>query len=464
MSNPYITSAQELAAFIRSSDNTLKSRPIWGVSGLSIIKEGARWSFHFKHAGRRYHGTLGTYPQVSLKEAKAVFQRKRFAITDGITPAPRHRPKPRPRTNTQKNVALPTSSRFQDVKVQYFRFRLEQLRIKGNNKLPTKSVARMEELYNRFAKPIIDNLPVAELGNSHIIKILASVESDTSRSKLKSVLSIFIQWLVQQSLIDPDRLNINWRVINGMLPKTTQASRNYPRVAIADIPRFIAYALKPRETFRDNLIGLSLALVTLTAQRAGPIFSPDTTPIGDDATKFCHWEDVDFNSAVLSIPAAYMKVSQINGFSLPPFRVPLSKEALWCLNKIRQLWSDLGITLKPSDFLVPQYDDPTYPQKAFALRIFIEKTLHQESLQETGKGFFDPDQMNKVATTHGLRSSFADWAASNGYPDDLIEKALAHTMPKVKRAYRRDDMLEVRRPMMDAWGAYCFSQLPFKIN
>lgn len=64
MSNPYITSAQELAAFIRSSDNTLKSRPIWGVSGLSIIKEGARWSFHFKHAGRRYHGTLGTYPQV----------------------------------------------------------------------------------------------------------------------------------------------------------------------------------------------------------------------------------------------------------------------------------------------------------------------------------------------------------------------------------------------------------------
>ena len=51
MSNPYITSAQELAAFIRSSDNTLKSRPIWGVSGLSIIKEGARWSFHFKHVG-----------------------------------------------------------------------------------------------------------------------------------------------------------------------------------------------------------------------------------------------------------------------------------------------------------------------------------------------------------------------------------------------------------------------------
>ena len=100
MSNPYITSAQELAAFIRSSDNTLKSRPIWGVSGLSIIKEGARWSFHFKHAGRRYHGTLGTYPQVSLKEAKAVFQRKRFAITDGITPDPRHRSKPRPRTNT----------------------------------------------------------------------------------------------------------------------------------------------------------------------------------------------------------------------------------------------------------------------------------------------------------------------------------------------------------------------------
>lgn len=158
-----------------------------------------------------------------------------------------------------------------------------------------------------------------------------------------------------------------------------------------------------------------------------------------------------------------MKISQINGCALPPFRVPLCKEAIWCLNSIKTLWREIGIELQSHDFLVPQYDDPTYPQKAFSLRHFIAKTLHPESLAETGKGFFDPDQENRVATTHGLRSSFADWAATNGYSEDLIEKALAHTMPKVQRAYRRDDLVETRRPMMDAWGEYCFSQLPFKI-
>lgn len=465
MPNPYITSAQELAAYIRSPDDEPKRRPIWGVPGLHIIKKDSRWSYLFEHQGRRYHGTLGTYPKVQLKEAKATYQRKRFAITDGLVSKPRRTQRKKKQTisTCSPSVLASSSPKFNDIRTQYFRYRLEQLQSQGSNKVPTKAVARMEELFDRFALPIIGELPVAELGNSHIIKILSSIESDASRVKLKAVLSILVQWLVQQSLLDPDRLNINWRVINGMLPRSTKASNSYPRVGIADIPRFIAYALRPRETFRDNILGTSLAFLTLTAQRAGPIFSPDTAPIGDNVNLFCHWENVDFEAGILSIPSAYMKVSQINGVSLPPFRVPLSKEAIWCLRKVQQLWRDLGITLKPADFLIPQYDDPSFPQKAFALRTFITKTLHQEALRETGRGFFDPDQTDKVATTHGLRSSFADWAASNGYAEDLIEKALAHTMPKIQRAYRRDDLLEARRSMMDAWGAYCFSELPFEV-
>lgn len=352
---------------------------------------------------------------------------------------------------------------FDQIKRAYFQFRLEQLEAKGTNKLPAKSVSRMEYLFDKYAQPIIGNLPVAEIANSHIIQILSRVSSDTSRINLKAVLSLLIKWLVQQNLLNPDNLNINWPVINSLAPRDTKAAQNSPRVAVSDIPRFFAYALKPRTNFRDSLIGLSLVLVTLTAQRAGTIFCPDTLPEGDRADLFCHWHNVDFESAVLTVPASHMKISQINGCALPPFRVPLCKEAIWCLNSIKTLWRGIGIELQSHDFLVPQYDDPTYPQKAFSLRHFIAKTLHPESLAETGKGFFDPDQENRVATTHGLRSSFADWAATNGYSEDLIGKALAHTMPKVQRAYRRDDLVETRRPMMDAWGEYCFSQLPFKI-
>ena len=479
MARNYINSSQDLTSFLFSSSDSPKSCPVAGCPGLTIVKKGARWDFSLTHEGSRYHATFGTFPDISLKEAKAQYLKKRLDIVSGVAKKPTPRKlsldavtklaaKTRAKAQATSSavpstVVTPVVVTFDQIKCAYFQFRLEQLEAKGTNKLPAKSVGRMEYLFDKYAQPIIGNLPVAEIANSHIIQILSSVSSDTSRIKLKAVLSLLIKWLVQQNLLNPDSLNINWPVINSLAPRDTKAAQNYPRVAVPDIPHFFAYALKPRTNFRDSLIGLSLVLVTLTAQRAGTIFCPDTAPDGDRADLFCHWHNVDFESAVLTIPASHMKISQINGCALPPFRVPLCKEAIWCLNSIKTLWRGIGIELQSHDFLVPQYDDPTYPQKAFSLRHFIAKTLHPESLAETGKGFFDPDQENRVATTHGLRSSFADWAATNGYSEDLIEKALAHTMPKVQRAYRRDDLVETRRPMMDAWGEYCFSQLPFKI-
>jgi hypothetical protein len=54
---------------------------------------------------------------------------------------------------------------------------------------------------------------------------------------------------------------------------------------------------------------------------------------------------------------------------------------------------------------------------------------------------------------HGLRSSFRDWAAEVGYDRDMAEIALAHLVgSEVERAYRRSDMLERRRAMMERWA------------
>lgn len=474
--NPIIVSVQDLTDFLSSPDTTIKSRAISGHTGLSIQKKGSRWCYTIYHAGARHHGTLGTYPSVSLKQAKVAFKLKRFAIESGSVPKPKPRKSKiakalQPTASTSKTGSvtpapsiLPSAVTFDQVKASYFHSRLEQLEAKETNKLPQKAVRRMEVLFDQYAQPVIGSIPVSEISNSHLIKILSQVPGDTSRIKLKAVLSLFLKWLTQRSFLDPDQLHINWSVINHMIPRDTQASKNYPRVAVADIPRFISYALELQNNFRDHLSGLSIAFLTLTAQRAGTMFGPDTTPLGDNIHLFCHWEDVDFESATLTIPASHMKISQINGNSLPAFRVPLCTEALWCLQQVRQRWSDIGISLSPKDFLFPKYDDPAAPTKSSTLRYTINKILHPKALRETGKGFFDPDQTDRVATTHGLRSSFADWAATNGYSEDLIEKALAHTMPKVQRAYRRDDLLDARREMMNAWGQYCFSASPLKIQ
>jgi integrase len=60
-------------------------------------------------------------------------------------------------------------------------------------------------------------------------------------------------------------------------------------------------------------------------------------------------------------------------------------------------------------------------------------------------------------TVHGFRSTFRDWAGNRtSYPRELAEHALAHAIgDAAEQAYRRDDALERRRPMMEEWAAFC---------
>jgi integrase len=64
-------------------------------------------------------------------------------------------------------------------------------------------------------------------------------------------------------------------------------------------------------------------------------------------------------------------------------------------------------------------------------------------------------------TVHGFRSTFRDWAAeTTGYPNHVVEMALAHTLSdKVEAAYRRGDLFEKRRRLMADWASYC-AQVP----
>jgi integrase len=64
--------------------------------------------------------------------------------------------------------------------------------------------------------------------------------------------------------------------------------------------------------------------------------------------------------------------------------------------------------------------------------------------------------MRPGTTTHGFRSTFRDWAAERtNYPNHVVEKALAHAIPdKVEKAYRRGDLFEKRRKLMEQWGTF----------
>ena len=66
-------------------------------------------------------------------------------------------------------------------------------------------------------------------------------------------------------------------------------------------------------------------------------------------------------------------------------------------------------------------------------------------------------RMGCRATVHGFRSAFRDWAAEQtNYPNHVVEQALAHAIANgVEAAYRRGDLFEKRRQLMQDWAEYC---------
>ena len=66
-------------------------------------------------------------------------------------------------------------------------------------------------------------------------------------------------------------------------------------------------------------------------------------------------------------------------------------------------------------------------------------------------------QLRPDATVHGFRSTFSTWAhETTAFPSHVIELSLAHTVgTAVERAYRRSDMFDNRRKLMEAWARYC---------
>jgi integrase len=66
-------------------------------------------------------------------------------------------------------------------------------------------------------------------------------------------------------------------------------------------------------------------------------------------------------------------------------------------------------------------------------------------------------RMGSAVTAHGFRSAFRDWASeTTGFPHEVCEMALAHTIGnKAEAAYRRGDLFNKRRGLMDAWASYC---------
>ena len=85
----------------------------------------------------------------------------------------------------------------------------------------------------------------------------------------------------------------------------------------------------------------------------------------------------------------------------------------------------------------------------------VMRRMQEAEVKAARKGWLDPVS-GKPAAPHGGRSTFRTWASERtDYPREVAELALAHdAASKTERAYRRGDLLEKRRPLMDDWSAF----------
>ncbi len=203
--------------------------------------------------------------------------------------------------------------------------------------------------------------------------------------------------------------------LGQLLPAKSQVApvKHHEALPYAELPAFMAELRR-----RDSISARALEYTILTAARTG-----DT--IGADRSEF------DPKEGLWIVPADRLKGKK--GARKRDHVVPLSDRA-------RQILNDLP---KRSRHLFANEEGE--PQSNMAMLELLR-----------GMGF------GENLTVHGFRSCFKDWCAEQtAYPNEMSELALAHTVSdKVEAAYRRGDMREKRRRMMQDWATFAANRSP----
>jgi integrase len=138
------------------------------------------------------------------------------------------------------------------------------------------------------------------------------------------------------------------------------------------------------------------------------------------------WSEIDLTAAIWTVPAGRMKAGREH-------RVPLSDAALAVLLHMAPLRHEEG-----DGYLFPGQGQGNPLSSMAMLKLLGRMGRHN-------------------ITPHGFRSTFRDWAGeTTAHPGDVVEMALAHAVAnKVEAAYRRGDLFQKRRVLMDDWAGYC---------
>jgi integrase len=365
---------------------------------LQISSNGAKsWVFRFRDGQKLREMGLGPCHTVSLADARHLARecrKQRLAGTDPI----------------QARHAARAAARLEAAKAMTFKQCAEAyIAAHKAGWKNAKHAGQWSATLATYAYPIIGELPVQAIDTGLVMRVLEPIwttKTETA-SRLRGRIESVLDWARVRGYRDGEN-PARWRGhLDHLLPERGKVAKvdHHAALPYREMANFMTQLRQ-----QSGVSPLALEFAILTAARTGEVIG-------------ANWGEIDLNEGLWTIPAARMKAAKEH-------RVPLSQPATVLIHKLSEM--------RTSAFVFPG-GRAGKPLSNMALLT---------TLRRMGRGDL---------TAHGFRSTFRDWAAERTtFPAEVAEQALAHSLPsKVEAAYRRGDLFEKRRHLMDAWGNYC---------
>lgn len=371
---------------------------IGGVPGLylQVLPSGARtWILRAVVGGKRRDMGLGGYPAVTLAQVRDKARTARDAIDRGIDPI------------AQRIAAQSALAASRGAEITFDEATRKFLEAKSAEWKNAKHAMQWANTLEAYASPVIGKIQVRDVTLAHVVKILEPIWTTKTETatRLRGRIESVLDWATVRGFRKGDN-PARWKGhLDKILPKPGKLAKVVHHAALP-VDEMGAFMRNLRK--REGIAARALEVLILTAARSGEV-------------RGMLWDELDLEAAVWTVPADRMKMGKEH-------RVPLSDRVLEVLRALPRI-ADC-----PLVFPAPRVG-----------------TLSDMSLTAVIR------RMEVNATAHGFRSTFRDWAAEQtNYAREVAESALAHTIGnQVEAAYRRGDLLEKRRRMMEDWAKFC---------
>lgn len=267
-----------------------------------------------------------------------------------------------------------------------------------------KSEYQWRSSMRTYALPQLGNRTVDSIQPRDVMSVLLPIwaAKPESARRIRQRIGAVMKWAVAQGYRSD---NPAGDALGAALPKISNTETHYRALPYLQVP---AALRKARASNAYPARVLCLEFLTLCAVR-------------NSEARMARWDEIDEESATWTIPAERMKANRIH-------RVPLSGRAMQVLSQARELRDETGLVFPSS-----------------RSRAMGENTLARLCRD-----------LSLGCVPHGMRSSFRDWSAEcSDAPREVCELALAHVnSDRVERAYRRTDLFERRRKLMEEWAQF----------